>query len=43
LRNCQISIKALFRIFFEIMGGAVLLLGLNILSPFGINRQKWRR
>jgi hypothetical protein len=27
---------------FEIGGGAVLLLWANTLSPFGINRQKWR-
>ena len=27
--------------FFEIGGGAVLLLWANTLSPFGMNRQKW--
>jgi hypothetical protein len=28
-------------IFFEIGGGAVLLLWANIFSPFSMNRQKW--
>jgi hypothetical protein len=35
-------IENFFKKNFEIGGGAVLLLWANTLSPFGINRQKWR-
>jgi hypothetical protein len=42
LRNCQISIKALFRKFWNLMVVRSFCFGLNIFSPFGINRQKRR-